>query len=240
MDSAGTTGVAVPGMEGLYYPDGGTGSWWMESVGNTWGWDDGNWPQVDAISHFLLPFQFTEPITGQLAETFARAEFIDGAHIGCEFECANPLGYLLGWLHGQTPLASLLSGTTFPETIQGTVGDPTRLVNWAGEPGAQLNLLSPFEAIAQNLTASPASDPIQFPDPVNVFDSALQYTKDVLYDFNPFVQGSFLYWGLPTDYSIPTAIGGTIQDFTGIPNQFGFPADQRSGQNPPGAQTPAL
>ena len=82
----------------------------MESIGNTWGWDDGNWPQVDAISHFLLPFQFTEPITGQLAETFAQAEFIDGAHIGCEFECANPLGYLLGWVHGQTPLASLLSG----------------------------------------------------------------------------------------------------------------------------------
>src|SRR3954454_23694078 len=28
------------------YKRGGTGSWWTESThGNTWGWDDGNWPQ---------------------------------------------------------------------------------------------------------------------------------------------------------------------------------------------------
>jgi hypothetical protein len=222
--------IATIGQD-QFYGVGGTGSWYMESLGNTWGWDDGNWPQLDAISHFLLPFSFTEDFANQL-EIFAQAEFIDGAHIGCEFECANPLGYLLGWLHGDTSLESLFSGTTFPDTIQGIVGDPTFPVTWADQPGAQLNLLEPFQAIANNLTASPADNPIQFPDPVDVFGNAVKLAEDFGNDFNPFVEGSFLYWGLPTDYSIPTGIGGTIQDFTGIPNQFGFPATQQLGSEP--------
>ena len=104
---------------GALYTLGGTGSWYGESIGNTWGWDDGNWPQLDAISHFFLPFQFTDAFAEQV-ETFAQAEFIDGAHLGCEFECANPLGYLGGWLHGDTPLTSLLSGTNFPTDVRRT------------------------------------------------------------------------------------------------------------------------
>jgi hypothetical protein len=216
---------------GDLYGVGGTGSWYMESLGNTWGWDDGNWPQLDALLHVLLPFSFTEDFANQI-QIFAQSEFIDGAHIGCEFECANPLGYLLGWLHGQTSLESLFSGTTFPDTIQGIVGDPTFPVTWFGQSGAQLNLLEPLQAIATNLTASPISDPIQFPDLGEVFGNAEKLGEDFTNDFNPFVEGSFVYWGLPTDYSIPTAIGGTIQDFTGIPNQFGFPATQQLGSEP--------
>ena len=143
----------------------------MESIGNTWGWDNGNWPQLDALLHVLLPFSFTEGIANQL-QTFAQAEFIDGAHIGCEFECSNPLGYLGGWLHGQTSLASLLSGFTFPETLTDTIGqDVNGIVNvgdnplggdlaiWSGASG-QLNPLAALEGIAGSLTASPADNPI--------------------------------------------------------------------------------
>jgi hypothetical protein len=240
------------GVIGDLYALGGTGSWYGESIGNTWGWDDGNWPQLDAISHFLLPFQFTEPIAEQV-ETFAQAEFIDGAAIGCEFECANPLGYLGGWLHGQIPLASLLSGTNFLTTLNDTVGedvgnitniaDPQVTVPtvdgtttgtgdiWSGQP-AQLNLLEPLQAIAGNLTASPSADPIQFPNIGDVFTNGVKLAEDISNDFNPFQTGSFLFWGAPTDYSIPSALGGTITDFTGIPNQFGFPADQVLGAEP--------
>jgi hypothetical protein len=232
------------------YMLGGTGSWYMESIGNTWGWDDGNWPQVAAISNFLLPFSFTDPITGNLLQSFAQSEFIDGAHIGCEFECANPLGYLGGWLHGDTPLTSLLSpGATFPTTLADSVGNTgdTNLfylfgqlispnsppdVVWSGQPGAQINLLEPLQAIAGNLTASPSADPIHFPDLGSVFSNALTLGEDIVKDFSPFEEGSFLWWGAPTDYSIPTAIAGTITDFTGIPNQFGFPADQPLGSEP--------
>jgi hypothetical protein len=229
---------------GDLYTVGGTGSWYGESVGNTWGWDDGNWPQLDAILHFLLPFEFTNSIAQQV-ETFADGEFIDGAHLGCEFECGNPLGYLLGWLHGDTPLTSLLSGTNLPTTLTDTVGvnlpgilnsiDPQVIVPtidsltgtegtgaiWSGLP-AQLNLLDPLQAIAGNLTASPSADPIQLPDLGNVFTSAVTLGQDILDDFNPFQTGSFLFWGAPTDYSIPSALGGTITDFTGIPNQWGL------------------
>lgn len=214
--------VANGGVEminGLpYYALGGTGSWWMQSLGNTWGWDNGNWPQVAAITHFLLPFQFTQSIAEQL-QTFAQAELIDGARVGCEFQCADVIGYLGGWLHGETPLASLLAGTTFPETIQGTIGDPFLPVIWAGEP-AQLNPLAPLEAIAANLTASPADNPILFPDPTNVMSSAGQLFNDLLTNFNPFVTGSFLYWGAPTLYSVPALSAGLLERFTGIPNQF--------------------
>jgi hypothetical protein len=239
---AGSTG-GVPGwippgdnIGGDLYTLGGTGSWYMESIGNTWGWDDGNWPQLAAISQFLLPFSFTEPIAAEV-QSFAQSEFIDGAHIGCEFECANPLGYLGGWLHGDTPLTSLLSGTTFPTTVADTVG-PTGTSNlfylfdtlvspntpdpvvWSGVPTGGLSLLAPFEAIGSSLTGSPQQ--LMFPDLGSVFSNALKLGEDVVNDFSPFEEGSFLYWGASTDYSIPSAIGGTITDFTGIPNQFGL------------------
>jgi hypothetical protein len=234
------------GVIGDLYALGGTGSWYGESIGNTWGWDDGNWPQLDAILHFLLPFQFTESWAEQL-QTFAQAEFIDGAHIGCEFECANPLGYLLGWLHGDTSLASLLSGFNFPTELTDTVGaNPGGIINipltppnvpvtvptpvgdvtgtgaiWSGQPG-QLDPLTFLTALGSNLTSSPANNPIQFPDIGGVFSNGLKLIEDTFNDFNPFQVGSFLYWGAAKDYSIPSALGGTIQDFTGIPNQWGL------------------
>ena len=90
---------------------GGTGSWWMEDYdGNTWGWDDGNWPQMAAIAHAILPFAFTLPIVQQL-EVFAEAEYIAGARRQLRVrDCADVLGYLGGWLMFQTPLTDLLSG----------------------------------------------------------------------------------------------------------------------------------
>ena len=197
----------------------------------------------------LLPFQFTEPIAAQL-EGVAQAELIDGAHIGCEFECANPLGYLGGWLHGDTPLTSLLSGTTLPTELEDSVGgtgttnllylfdtlvSPNAGVNAVGMPPSgdvfwsgsteQLNLGDILGAITGNLTASPSADPIQFPDLAGVFSNALKLAVDFENDFSPLEEGSFLFWGAPTDYSVPTGIGGVIEDLTGIPNQFGLAND---------------
>ena len=255
----GVPGWIPPGAPGFgdpaaLYTLGGTGSWYGESIGNTWGWDDGNWPQLDGISHFLLPFQFTEAWAEQV-QTFAQAELIDGAHIGCEFECANPLGYLGGWLHGQTSLASLLSGFHFPTELTDTVGQDSVAVGlfgpvgsiinvanpqvtvptpvgdvtgtgaiWSGQPG-QLDPLTFLTALGSNLTSSPANNPIQFPNIGGVFSNLLKLWEDTLgpnNNFNPFGVGSFLYWGAAKDYSIPSALGGTLQDFTGIPNQWGL------------------
>jgi hypothetical protein len=224
-----STGIAdIGGQE--FYALGGTGSWWMESIGNTWGWDNGNWPQLDAIVHFLLPFQFTESYAEQL-QLLEQAEIIDGAQVNCEYECADVLGYVGNWFN--TPLTQLLSLThTFPNTIADTIGSnagsiinvgPTPpgsdLVIWAGQPGT-LYPLAPLEATAANLTGSPANNPIMLPDPANVLTSATQLFNDFTTNFNPFVTGSFLYWGAPTDYSVPAFLAGMLQDFTGIPNQF--------------------
>ena len=50
-------GGLVVGPDGKeYYRRGGTGSWWRQSpTGNTWGWEDGNWPQMAAIAHVYPP-----------------------------------------------------------------------------------------------------------------------------------------------------------------------------------------
>jgi hypothetical protein len=212
---------------GDYYALGGTGSWYMESMGNTWGWDNGNWPQVDALVHFLLPFQWTEGITNSI-QSIAQSSFIDGAAVNCEFECANVLGYLGGWL---THLGQVFD-STYPTTLTDTIGQnsATGVVNvgppgfedtaiWSGEPTIN-PFLAPIQAIWDNSTASPASDPIMLPNLVDVFDNLTKLSQDQFNDFSPFVDGSFLYWGAPTLYSFPALIGGLVQNFTNVPNQF--------------------
>jgi PE family len=214
-----------------YYALGGTGSWYMESIGNTWGWDDGNWPQVDALFHVLLPFQFTESAAVNF-QTFAQAELIPGSHLDNEFSAGNPFGYLGGWIDGHTPISQLIHGTTFPTSLTDTVGgnSSTGVINvgppgtehtgiWAGQP-AQLHPGATLQAIGANLTASPAQNPIMGPNGPGVLTDAIALGTDLNTSFNPFVTGSYIYWGAPVDYSIPAAIGGTIQNVTGIPNQF--------------------
>jgi hypothetical protein len=110
--------VADSGVDPItdQYTLGGTGSWWMESIGNTWGWDNGNWPQVDALVHFFLPFQWTEGLTESI-QSVAQSAFIDGSGVNCEFECSNVLGYLGGWL---TNLGNVFS-STYPTTQTDTI-----------------------------------------------------------------------------------------------------------------------
>jgi hypothetical protein len=224
-----------------YYALGGTGSWYMESVGNTWGWDDGNWPQVDALIHFLMPFQFTENITEQI-QGLLQAESIDGADVNCEFECANLLGnatvpgYLEQWFH--VPLQDLLDGYTYPTVLEDTVGSTsaTGVINAGGTAGedviwsGQHFTLDPtlgLDSIWTNLTSSPADDPIQFPSLDSLLLNSELLTYFINYDFNPFVEGSFIYWGAPTLYSVPAALGGLVNELTDgrIPNEFALPND---------------
>ena len=239
---------AAPARCDDLYTRGGTGSWYMEShSGNTWGWDDGNWPQLAGIGQAVFPFEISQPIAQQL-QTFAQAELIAGAAINCEFQCADVLGYLVGWLVFQTPLTSLLSGTTFPVTINAY---PDVYPVWScldkectnpteGQP-AQLNLLEPLQALATDMMEDPSLDEIKVP---NLADIALDLVKlniDFATNFNPFVTGSFLYWGAPTFYSLPAGLAGVLQNFTGIPNQFlidPWQGDASAGGGiPPGGET---
>jgi hypothetical protein len=263
-DFPGFTGLPViegpVGLDGAYEPLGiaGTGSWWMESIGNTWGWDDGNFAQVDGIANLLVPFpQFSTPVAEEL-QVLAEAEIVDGAKVNCEFECANVLGYFGNWF--QVPLTQLLSGYTFPDVLADSVGmnspigtgaTGTGVINLPGDTvwsdtSAVLNPLLPLESVAANLTGSPADNPIMLPDPATLITNVINLSNDLnYYDFNPFVTGSFLYWGAPTLYSVPAFLGGIVQDLTGIPNQFaniaGGPGDwQANGAEPFSGYTASL
>ena len=217
----------------------GTGSWWMESLGNTWGWDDGNFGQLLGIANMLVPFpQFETPFAEEL-QLLLQAEIVDGGKVGCEFECADVLGYLGNWF--KVPLTQLLSGYTYPTVLQGDVGNPTGVdAIWSGQH-VTLNPLLPFESLAANLTGSPANNPIMLPDLGTAITNIVKLSVDLNYqDFNPLVEGSFLYWGAPTLYSVPAGLGGIVQSLTGIPNQFGFPADQPLGAEPTWGPTASL
>jgi len=216
-----------------YYALGGTGSWWMESMGNTWGWDNGNWPQLDALIHFLLPFPWTEGITTSL-QSVAQSSLIDGAAVNCEFECSDVLGYLGGWL---THFGNVFS-STYPTTLTDTIGanSSTGVINvgpagtedtaiWSGQQTIN-PLLEPLEAIWTNSTSSPADNPIMLPNIVDVFENLYTLYSNIFNDwFNAFQEGSFAYWGASTLYSIPSVIGGFVHDFSLglIPNEFVLP-----------------
>lgn len=216
-----------PGTEDDLYAVGGTGSWWKESLnGNTWGWDDGNWPQMAAIAHAILPFAFTLPIVQQL-EVFAEAEFIAGANVNCEFNCADVLGYLGRWLVFSTPLTDLLSGTPYPNTVNGyDPNNPPDYVHqpfWADAsttPDAQLEPLKALQAVADYFMQDPSGNPVMLPNFGDVLTNAVKLGVDFYNDYNPLVTGSFLYWGAPTLWSVPALLAGLVQNFTGIPNQF--------------------
>jgi hypothetical protein len=178
MDPPGTPNSDIdPGPDGKYgtaddlYKRGGTGSWWTESTdGNTWGWDNGNWPQMAAMAQAIFPFQTALPIVQQL-QVFAQAEYIAGARVNCEFECADVLGYLGGWLMFQTPLTALLAGTTFPDTtnaIDPETGKPIKPV-WAGQPGAQLDPLGLAQVLAETLMQDPSDNPVMLPNRWDVY-----------------------------------------------------------------------
>ena len=234
-------GVAViDGQE--YYASGGTGSWWMESIGNTWGWDNGNWPQVDALLHFVLPLQWTEGLAASI-QSVGQSAFIDGAEsANCEFECSSLVGYLGGWL---THLPNVFL-STYPVTTTDTIPAdgaasptfPDGVINvgpagfedtaiWSGQPveldGQPFNpLLETFQAIWQNAVESPLNNPIILPNIGDVFTNAAKLGQDLINDFDPFIQGSFVYWGADTLYSIPSLINGLGHDLSLglIPNEF--------------------
>lgn len=212
-----------------YYALGGTGSWYMESIGNTWGWDDGNWAQLDGLIHFVLPFQWTEGLTTSI-QSVAQSALLAGSADNCEFECSNVLGYLGGWL---TNFGNALKSTypvTQTDTVGSNVGDVVNVgpdgsettAIWSGQPITINPLLEPLEAIWQNATESPGSNPIQLPNIVDVFENAIKLDLDLARDFDPFITGSYLYWGADTLYSIPSVIGGLVHTLSLglIPNEF--------------------
>ena len=94
---------------------------------------------------------------------------------------------------------------------------------------------------SRELMQDPSQNPIRLPNVGDVASNLVKLGVDMITDFNPFITGSFLFWGAPTLYSVPAALAGLVQNFTGIPNQFvGIGAVAREstagGGIPPGAE----
>ncbi|HET9877587.1 MAG TPA: hypothetical protein VFQ37_17815 [Mycobacterium sp.] len=204
---------------------GGTGSWWMESTGNTWGWDEGNFGQVLGISNMLVPIpQFSSPFAYSL-QAFAMQQMVANPQ-ACPFECPDILGYLGRWFH--VPLADSVTGTTVglndptdPTSAIDPMGTP---ISWAGQT-VQYDPFFFITSFLKSLTMDPTTSGNTiadygqwFTDPGSFFQPFWQDIKDLLNDFNPFVDGSFLYWGAPAMYTLPSLLAGLVSSFTGIAN----------------------
>ena len=205
----------------ICYALGGTGSWWRETTtGNTWGWEDGNWPQMAAIAHAILPFEFALPIVQQL-EVFAEAQYIAEANVNCEFNCADVIGYLGRWLMFSTRSQTLLAGTAaYPDTVNAyDPADPRHFpCNRSGPtrrtPNAHLQPLVALQAIADYFMQDPSDNPVIVARPAGRPRNGALLGLAYLNDYNPFVTGSFLYWGSPTLYSV-RPVGRPSAEFYG-------------------------
>jgi PE family len=186
----------------------GTGSWWMESVGNTWFWNNGNFAQLDAIAHILLPFPaFTDPAAAQL-QLLAMAELPTNDAFD-QYEFTNVPALAHGFF--KVPPSQLLSGYTFPASGPTVTADGVPVV-WAGQTVKFVPGLA-VESFAHSLTATPTG--IEHIPGNEVIPTLTMRLADVN-DFNPFVTGSFVYWGGPTLYNVPALLGGLVTGNVGL------------------------
>ncbi len=228
---------ALIGLDHSWVPVGfgGTGSWWMESTGNTWGWDEGNFGQVLGLSNMLVPIpQFSTPFAYAL-QAAAMAEIVANPQ-GCPFECPDILSYPGRWFN--VPLNDLLTGVKvgldfgpYSSDPTSTAVDPTENpiepmglpIGWAGETIQY----DPYFFVTSFLN-SLAMDPSTNLNPVDAYTSLfadpsqllgpLKYIGDLITEFFPFSPGSFVYFGAPSFYTVPALVGGLISSFTGIAN----------------------
>ncbi|MGH3967546.1 MAG: hypothetical protein ACRDTV_05355, partial [Mycobacterium sp.] len=195
----GTPADGIATVDGQdYYALGGTGSWWMESVGNTWGWDDGNWPQVDGILSALLPLNWTQPIIN-LVQGVLQAESIDGSHVNCEFECASLLGYLGNWFKVGDLFSSgyqyqpVTADTVGSDAVIGGTGPsvvnvappvpPGTDVIWSNQQ-PDLSLTDTLTTIWNDWTAPASLNPIEIPNPLTALQDGITLLGNIINDFD--------------------------------------------------------
>ncbi len=215
---------------------GGTGSWWMESTGNTWGWDEGNFGQVLGLSNMIVPIpQFSTPF-GYSLQALAMQEVVANPQ-ACPFECPDILGYLGRWFNVpfNDSVTGVEVGKNFPPgdaaAPEGSTIDPMGLpISWAGHT-VKFDPFFFITSFLKSLAADPAGDPSEgigpnaiadyaslLADPSKIIQPFWQIIQDLFNDFVPVLPGSFIYWGAPSFFTVPALVGGLISSFTGIAN----------------------
>jgi hypothetical protein len=212
-----STGViyAPVGPNGALVPVGqaGTGSWYMESTGNTWFWNNGNYMQLAAIAQALVPFPAFTTVAANQLQIIAMAD-LPANDAFDQFEVPN----LPALFHGffKVPLSQLIAGYTFPSSGPTVTADGVPIV-WAGQTVQFVPGLA-VKSFADSLTATPTG--VQHIPVDEVLPTVLAFENDLAVDFNPLATGSYVFWGAPTLYGIPSALAGLVTGHLGIPNPF--------------------
>lgn len=208
-----------------------TGSWLESFPTQVWGWDTGNPWNGSALVDVLLPWQhlgesaadnpvsynvnnlfeaesppaepgnlifFHDPI-GELDEQFdvpTSKLTGDGGYY------LDPQGNLNSVGHDAGPLGH--GGDTYHEIWSGT--------NVHVDPGYG------FDDLAESLTQDPADNPLQLPDPDDIYPSLVHLNHAMNVDFDPLDPGtdSFIFQAAPDVYGIPYLLNGLINAEHGL------------------------
>lgn len=203
---------------------GGTGSWWMESTGNTWGWDEGNFGQVIGLSNLVVPIpQLSTPFAYEV-QAIAMAEIVANPQT-CPFECPDVLGYLGRWFN--VPLEKLFTGVTVGVNPDGSAIAPMgQEISWFNQD-IRVDPFFFITSFLKSLTMDPSTNlspadayGSRFEHPDQIIAPFLHIIQDLIDDYNPLRDGSFLYWGAPALYTVPALLAGLLSRITGIDNPF--------------------
>jgi hypothetical protein len=236
--TGGGAAAAAGGPGSSLFPetiDGGTGSWYEESIGNTWSWDNGNQPQAYGLLGLLIPIPaLSIPLAQQLG-VIGEAEL--PLNTACQFECSNLLQTLTGTFF-QVPLTKLLAGFTIPDSATTTdfPGIPNTPATTFGGTTVTLQPLAPITSLINSLEGTPTG--IQIPTLSQAVTTLTALTTNISTDFDPLITGSFLYWGASSLYGLPTLLTGLV----GLPNPFPDPVDTQPNPDTagPSAVLPGL
>jgi hypothetical protein len=196
-----------------------TGSWWVYTPTNVFGFDPADPPKVAALFNLLIPFA---PLSQPLGESFtwwAKANLTMNA--GCTGTtgpvCPDPVALLATMF--RAPTWDLIRGYQFPDVVldpvselEGSMGNPLpegypgnvdRPVAWSGAY-LELDPRDPEYSVLNYLKADPSTnrpEPVTFEE---IISSLTRFAKASDLNFNPFVPMSFLLKGWP--YTVLTPL----------------------------------
>jgi transposase len=175
-----------------------TGSWWLSSPTNVWGWDTGNpWNYTALIK--LLPFPELSDSLAKNMNIVAEADFPEVQ--GCDFTCPNIMG-MIEAMSNTPSQQQLIDGYTFDES--GTTTNPINGLPeiWAGTT-VQLDPDEPWNNFVESLLQDPADNPIQLPDLGDIFTSTSSFLQGFWEDFELFTLAfnpDSLLWALGASF----------------------------------------
>ncbi len=206
-----------------------TGSWYESVPTNVWGWDTANTWNFPAVISLLTPWAYDEDsVAGNpIADNFNQLMEAESpiASMDNKFFFHDPIGELTDQF--QVPMDELTgeNGYDLPEALNpvgseadplGDGGYPYHEI-WDG-PTAHVDSDLGFGQFFDSLTDDPADNPIQLPDPDDIYPSLVHMYEASNVDFSPFDPGtdSFFFQAASDVFGAPAIINGLINGDHGL------------------------